>query len=236
MLKSIKKTIQILMMAVIVLGMSFGSVVYATSDTYANFAELSANEVYGVDYNIESKDNGSSVAIIAIHGGGIEAGTTQLAKATADLGTYNYYSFLGILKSGNMRLHITSTNFDEKIARDLVAKSKLTLSLHGCSGTEKITYLGGLDTALGKQVQKALTAAGFIVMPATSGLDGTSLKNIANSNLSGKGVQLEMTKGLRDSFLSSTNIDSAALTKYSVALDKGIKAYNAIIKKAAARG
>ncbi len=229
MFKSTKKIIQLLTVATIIFVMPFGSIVYAADDTYSNFVGLSANEVYGVDYKIESKDNGSSVVIIAIHGGSIETGTTQLAKATSDLGTYNYYSFLGISKSGNSRLHITSDNFDEKTARDLVAKSKLTLSLHGCSGTDKITYLGGLDTALGKQIQKALTAAGFIVKPALPGLQGINPQNIANSNLNKKGVQLELTKGLRDSFLSSTNIATAALTKYSAALNKGIKAYNATL-------
>ena len=84
-----------------IMTMSFGSIVYAAGDTYLNFAELSANEVYGVDYKIDSKDNGSAVAIIAIHGGGIEVGTNQLAKAVSDLGSYNYYAFLGLLKTGN---------------------------------------------------------------------------------------------------------------------------------------
>lgn len=229
MFKSIIRTIQFLAIAVIASGMSFGTTVYAASDTYANFAELCANEVYGLGYKIESKDNKSTVAIIAIHGGYIEAGTTQLARATSDLGSYNYYSFMGILKSGNTRLHITSTNFDENIARDLVAKSNLTISLHGCSGTDKVTYLGGLDTALGKQIEIALTSAGFIVKPSTSELNGTSLKNIVNNNLTGKGVQLEMTKGLRDSFLTSKNVDSSSLTKYSAALNKGINVYNATL-------
>lgn len=231
MLKSIKKTVLFLAIAVIVSEMSFGSTVYAASDTYANFAELSANEVVNVDYKIESKDNGSTVAIIAIHGGGIEAGTTQLAKATSDLGSYNYYSFMGILNTGNTRLHITSANFDEKIARDLVAKSNLTLSIHGYSGTGKITYLGGLDTALGKQIQKALTSAGFIVKPSPTEVNGTSLQNIVNRNLRGKGVQLEITKDLRDSFVSSTNVSSSSLTKYSAALKKGINAYNNSLNK-----
>lgn len=210
--------------------MCFGSVVYAAGDTYSNFAALSANEVYGVSYKIESKDNASVIAVIAIHGGGIEIGTSQLAKATSDLGSYNFYAFTGLLKTGNSRLHITSDNFDEKTARDMVAKSRLTLSLHGCTGTDKITYLGGLDTALGKQIQKSLTAAGFIVKPAASNLAGTNPMNIANSNLSAKGVQLEMTRGLRDSFLSSTSKPSTSLTKYSAALVKALNAYNATLK------
>lgn len=230
MLKSIRKASMFLAMAAIFTTMSLGSVVYAASDTYMNFAELSANEVYGVDYKIESKDNGSSVSVIAIHGGGIEVGTSQLAKATSDLGSYNYYAFLGLLKTGNSILHITSDNFDEKTARDLVAKGRLTVSLHGCIGTDKVTYLGGLDTALGKQIQKSLTAAGFIVKPAPADMAGVNTSNITNSNLSGKGVQLEITRGLRDSFLSTTSTQSASLTKYSAALNRAIKAYSATLK------
>lgn len=230
MLKSMRRASIYLTLAAMIVTMSFGSIVYAGSDTYLNFAALSANEVYGVNYKIESKDIGSTVAIIAIHGGGIEVGTNQLAKATSDLGSYNYYAFLGLLKTGNTRLHITSDNFDEKTARDLVAKSKLTVSLHGCTGTDKITYLGGLDTALGKQIQKSLTAAGFIVKPAPADMAGLNTLNIVNSNLSQKGVQLEMTRGLRDSFLSQTTRPSASLTKYAAALNKGIKAHIATLK------
>ena len=217
MLRLIKKSEIIIMAVLIVSMMSAGNFVYAATDTYANYAELSANQVLGVDYKIQSSTSISSVAVIAIHGGGIEVGTTELAKAVSVLGNYNYYSFLGLLKFDNSILHITSANFDEKTGRDIVAKSKYTLSIHGASGTEKVTYLGGLDTALGKQIQNALTAAGFIVKPAKAGLEGTDKANIANSNISGMGVQLELSRGLRDSFLSKTG--SSTLAKYSKAIN-----------------
>lgn len=200
------------------------------ADTYINFADLSANEVNGVDYKIESKDIGSTSVIMAIHGGKIEKGTTELAKSISDFGSYNYYSFLGIKSSDNFSLHITSSNFDEKLARDMAAKSKYTVSIHGAAGTDKVTYLGGLDTAMGKQIQKSLVAAGFVVKPATEGLNGMDIQNIANSNLSGKGVQLEITKGLRDSFFTSTGSSSATLAKYAGAVNKGIKTYIATKK------
>ena len=95
---------------------------------------------------------------------------------------------------------------------------------------DKVTYLGGIDTAMGKQIQKSLTAAGFIVMPAPSDMAGLNPTNIVNSNLSSKGVQLEMTRGLRDSFISQTTKPSASLAKYAAALNKGIKAHIAALK------
>jgi phage replication-related protein YjqB (UPF0714/DUF867 family) len=227
--KSITKAPIIFIIAILMAFMPFGVSVYA-SDTYINFGALSANEVNGVDYKIESKDIGSNAIIMAIHGGKIEKGTTELAKAISDLGSYNYYSFIGIKSSDNFSLHITSSNFDEKLARDMAAKSKFTVSIHGAAGTDKVTYLGGLDTALGKQIQKSLVAAGFVVKPAPEGLNGTDVQNIANSNLSGKGVQIEITRGLRDAFLTSAGAPSATLAKYAAAVNKGIKTYIAVKK------
>lgn len=196
----------------------------AATDTYANYAELNSKRSKGTDYRIESKDTASSVAIIAIHGGGIEVGTTQLAKAITALGKYDYYSFIGLLPSGNSVLHITSVNFDEPTALKLVAKSNLSISLHGSKGTDKTTYLGGLDKALGERIQSSLTAAGFIVKPSPGRLNGSSPKNIVNRNEIGRGVQLEMTRGLRDSFLSSPAITK----KYAAAVHEAILAHSSI--------
>lgn len=227
--KSINKAPIILAIAMLIALIPLGPSVYAT-DTYINFAALSASEVNGVDYIIESKDISSNTVIMAIHGGKIEKGTTELAKAISSLGSYNYYSFLGIKSADNFSLHITSSNFDEKIARNMAGKSKYTVSIHGAAGTDKVTYLGGLDTALGKQIQKSLIAAGFIVKLAPEGLNGTDVQNIANSNLSGKGVQLEITRALRDSFFTSTGAPSTTLNKYATAVNKGMKAYLAVKK------
>ncbi|NTW73148.1 MAG: hypothetical protein HGA49_13035, partial [Eubacteriaceae bacterium] len=56
-------------------------------------------------------------------------------------------------------------------------------------------------------------------------LNGSSTSNIVNRNLTKKGVQIEMTKALRDSFYTSTGSASLTLSKYSAALNKAIKTY-----------
>lgn len=57
------------------------------------------------------KDN--NILLTAIHGGGIEPGTTELARRVSNVGKYNFYSFEGLRKHNNDQLHVTSTNYDE---------------------------------------------------------------------------------------------------------------------------
>jgi phage replication-related protein YjqB (UPF0714/DUF867 family) len=202
----------------------FSEQVFGESDTYKNFAELSAKEKEGVDYKISVLETKSSLSVIAIHGGKIEKGTTEVAILLASMGNYNYYSFEGIKTSSNSVLHITSTNFDEKRGRSIVSKSMQTISLHGMSGSNSVTNLGGLDTEYRKIIEKNLIAAGFEVKAASKELGATDTKNICNCNKSSKGVQIEMTKGLRDSFLEGPG-SKELLLKYVTALNNAIKEF-----------
>jgi phage replication-related protein YjqB (UPF0714/DUF867 family) len=187
-----------------------------------------SNLIYGVDYLIDKIATESKAIIIAIHGGRIEKGTSELAKEISTQGQYNYYSFVGIKKADNSKLHLTSVEFNEETALAMVSKSSTTISIHGCTGTEKVTYLGGLDNILGKQIQKNLEAAGFIVKPAPKGLAGKEKLNITNRNLSGKGVQIELSRGLRDSFYNADGKTNEELIKYAKAINEAIQANNLI--------
>lgn len=193
-----------------------------SDDYYDNYSQLAADKVNGVDYKIDTQDTASNIVVIAIHGGGIEPGTTELAKEVAG-NEYDYYSFAGIMKSGNSILHITSSNFDEPIARSLVMKSQETISIHGFSSSEKITYVGGLDTNLVKKVKESLTSAGFTVADAPSYLAGSNPVNICNSNSIKAGVQIELSTALRASFFkdltsSGRKVTTTEFTKYANAL------------------
>ena len=53
------------------------------TDRYQNFADLSADMQEGVDYRIRSSDCGTSVVILAPHGGSIEPETAEIAEAIA---------------------------------------------------------------------------------------------------------------------------------------------------------
>jgi phage replication-related protein YjqB (UPF0714/DUF867 family) len=205
----------------------------ASGDIELDSSELSSNTVKNInyeikpnvtvfeDYEIETNvtDSPSPVAVIAIHGGKIEQGTTELAYALSSRNHYNYYSYLGVKSKGNATLHIASDQFAEPTALKMVVESETTLSIHGCAGSEEFTYIGGLDTKLGNKIKESLTKYGFTVLDAPKRLAGLSPNNIVNRNRSGSGVQLEISRGLRTQFLSSNN-DS--LKSYVLAISEAV--------------
>ncbi|SEG88192.1 Phage-related replication protein YjqB, UPF0714/DUF867 family [Nonomuraea solani] len=183
----------------------------AADDTYKDYADLAASEVEGVDYRISTRrPTGSEVSHIAIHGGAIEGGTSQLAGHAARAGGHAFYAFEGIKSSGNGDLHITATAFDEPRALALQAKMTSTVSWHGAGGTEATTYVGGLDKELKKKVTAKLKAAGFAVAATVpSGLAGTNPLNIANRNKADMGLQLEITEAQRKRFFEDGKLNRA---------------------------
>lgn len=189
----------------------------AMADTYSSYYALAAHKTKNVDYLIAYRNTSSSKAVIAIHGGTIEPETDKIASAAASRGGYDYYAFKGLRSGGS--LHITSTNFNEPIAREMVSKSTETLSIHGCGGTRQaITYVGGLDNALGNKVKASLRAAGFKVVSAPSRLGGNSRANIVNRNKINKGVQLELSNPMRNKLGN----DSKAFARYTKALTEAL--------------
>jgi phage replication-related protein YjqB (UPF0714/DUF867 family) len=168
------------------------------------YAERVAHAVEGRDYRRVTRfPAGAKVAQIAIHGGAIEAPTAQLADAAAEESHSAFYSFQGLMKSGNNRLHITSTQFDDPEALKLVGEVDYTVSWHGAAGKAATTYVGGLDTTLIKKITFELRKAGFTVAASVpKKIRGDSPRNIANRNRRGMGVQLEISRGQREAFFS----------------------------------
>jgi phage replication-related protein YjqB (UPF0714/DUF867 family) len=145
--------------------------------------------------------------VLALHGGGIEGGTSEIAlavagyhpatfaRATDCYGLHDFWIFEGLLGDDNSKLHVTATHYDDPIALKLVQISKRCLSLHGLSDTAangKI-QIGGRDTELMSIVLEELTAAGI---PAAISIDedtnASNLDNICNKTTTRAGVQLEM--------------------------------------------
>lgn len=60
-------------------------------DRFKSMKELENVTVENEDWEIETDDKDSNVSILAIHGGGIEPATTELAQVIADKGNYNYF-------------------------------------------------------------------------------------------------------------------------------------------------
>ncbi len=167
-------------------------------DTYKNFVELSTVAILNTDYKIESEDRGTGTIIVGIHGGEIEPHTELIVRAIADP-DLSYYLFMG----NTVRQHITSTRFDEPQCLELISRHRTVISIHGKSGPDEFIMLGGLDMALVEATTKALEKERFEVRLPSTGMTGTESFNICNKGASGKGLQIELSRGLRESFLRS---------------------------------
>jgi phage replication-related protein YjqB (UPF0714/DUF867 family) len=166
-------------------------------DRYVTIAELERAERRGIGFQTILRPGSTEWAVLAPHGGGIEPGTSELARAIA--GTeHSLYLFEGLRLSGNSRLHITSTNFDDPPALHLLAHLPRALTVHGSGDREPRIAIGGLDTLSGERILDALRESG---LPAEWDTNedhpGTSPRNLCNRNARGTGVQLECSLALR---------------------------------------
>ena len=98
----------------------------------------------------------------------------------------------------NACLHLTSHRFDEPMAVELISKSHRVVAIHACTGQEEFVYLGGLDRRLKEAIADELESRGIIVAKSDGRFKGSHPDNICNRCATGKGVQLEITRGLRD--------------------------------------
>jgi len=162
---------------------------------YYSYQELSKNEQRGKDYHIRFRLGTSGIAIMAPHGGEIEPGTTEIADAVAG-NAHSFYSFDGLKENGNSDLHLTSKYFDEPLAMDIGKRSGSILAIHGCRERELVVYLGGRNRALKEKMKIALARVDFTV-GETSRFPGVHASNICNRNRQGKGIQMEISLGLR---------------------------------------
>ena len=155
--------------------------------------------------------------VLAIHGGGIEGGTSEIAlavagfhpatfaQATDGLGFHDLWIFEGLLSSCNSNLHVTSTEYDDPIALELVQNARRCISLHGFGDDDAggKNQIGGGDAELKSIVLAELTDAGIPARIATNPqLDGSDPFNICNRTKSGAGVQLEMGTTFRASLFA----------------------------------
>ena len=198
---------------------------------YTSYAELSRSETEDIDYRIVSTDRGTSLAILAIHGGAIEPGTSEVASALADKLKASCYLFEGIKPKNNGSLHITSTAFDEPAGRSLAEKADTILSIHGCSGDEsEFAYIGGLNEHIKERIKEALHSAGYLAEQAPTHLLGESKENIVNRCQTGKGVQLELSAAFRKSLFIDGDLSrkgrllpSAEMDRFVAVLAKAIQ-------------
>ncbi|XWX35495.1 glycerophosphoryl diester phosphodiesterase [Staphylococcus phage PG-2021_86] len=167
---------------------------------------------------------------MAVHGGGIEIGTTELAKLVAEKGEYNFFSFTAKLPSNNTQLHVTSTNYDAPRIIEKIQDSAHSISIHGASGTEEYTYMGGGNTALKNLIWKNLTESGFDCRESPGNLAGVEPMNIANRTMLGMGVQLELSTEMRKAFFKDKDWSRAKREDRSTWTLKLYRYADAIVK------
>jgi phage replication-related protein YjqB (UPF0714/DUF867 family) len=162
------------------------------------FADLTKVYTEGTDFRVHlQRRPASTVAIVAPHGGPIESGTSEIARAIAG-DEFNLYLFEGCRPSGNYEaLHLTSHWFDEPRCLELLAQCDHVLTIHGCRGDTAQVLIGGLDADLKDAVAEATGATGIAVRTSDHAYMGREPKNICNRGRRGVGVQLELTRALR---------------------------------------
>jgi phage replication-related protein YjqB (UPF0714/DUF867 family) len=165
--------------------------------SYDHFRDLSRAQKEGKDFRIDVSHRGSSVAIVAPHGGKIEPGTSDIARAVAgdDL---TCYCFEGIRSTGNFRfLHLPSTRFDEPVCLAICAAAEMVVTFHGAAGKDERVYVGGRHEKGKRAMAAALKAAGIPARVDTTAHPGLSPRNLCNRGRTQEGLQLELSRGFR---------------------------------------
>lgn len=166
-------------------------------DRYRRYAELAAEQVEGRDYRVTAVRRGSGIAVIAPHGGRIERGTSEVARAIAGE-AFDLYLFEGCLPSLNFEtLHLTSRHFDEPRALALIAGCHTVLAVHGVADTGERALLGGRDSLLACAIADRLFVRGVLARVSGHRYPGRDAANVCNRGSSRQGVQLELSDRLR---------------------------------------
>ncbi len=188
--------------------------------SYTSFNELADHETEGQDYRIRIELRDPRVLIMAPHGGKIEPTTAEIAEAIAGI-DYSFYSFEG-LKTDSRMLHIESHLFDEPRALQAARKADVVVTVHGqLNQKEEFVMVGGLNESLRSKIAMQLEEASFQTRPPSEGLMGSDLMNICNRGKWRQGVQLEISRKVRD----VVRHDGNHLKLFSEAVRKGIQHY-----------
>jgi phage replication-related protein YjqB (UPF0714/DUF867 family) len=148
---------------------------------------------------------GGSLGLVAIHGGGIEPGTEEIARFVAYHSGASLYVYAGRLSTGNLSLHRPSHGIklqDRPLVMQFVNHVNMAISIHGHGRNERCAYVGGLHQAMVSQfvevAQADLSHYEWIFDPESipPEIRGRNPHNIVNLPPA-RGMQLELPKDLR---------------------------------------
>lgn len=169
------------------------------SERFRSFYEIIQYDPFSREYSLFVRDLNTPFLVMAPHGGSIEPGTSEIARAIAG-SDFSVYCFEGQRSEDGKRLHITSTRFDEPMAVKMAKHARTVIAIHGYSSASHTVIVGGLDEQLKGNFIEALEKVGFKASIGAHGLAGRDAYNICNRGSSGKGVQLEISEALRRTF------------------------------------
>lgn len=197
-----------------------GSIFYGrastlSSDRFHSFDELRQHAIQDRDYRITVIERGSPVTVAAIHGGGIEPGTSELARAIAGE-EFNCYLFEGLRPDSNEDLHISSIYFNEPRCLELLRSSQVAVTVHGCAVPAQVSYIGGRHEAVKTALISRFRQAGWVAHNGKGALSGSYLDNLCNRGQSGIGVQLEFSQGMRRSMFQEVSTQEGRKTRTAV--------------------
>lgn len=187
-------------------------------DKYTNFRELESSEPREA-YFIEDRSAGTKVALIAPHAGGIEPGTSEICRSVAG-SDLSYYLFEGLKSSNNRDLHITSANFDEPRGLVIAQSAQVVVTFHGQQGAEHFVNVGGLAEEHCSAMIQALNNANYPARKHGGQLQGHNKNNICNRGQSGQGIQLEISRALRNLLTSDTKLMAHFSSTVRTVLDR----------------
>jgi len=164
-------------------------------DLYPDIPTLKSHLKEKRDFRVRHNDRHSFATIVSPHGGFIEEGTSQIARAVAGP-DFNLFDFQGLVTVEPQKLHVTSTRFREPILMQMLSRSDVAVSIHGMGEEDDMTiWLGGLNLEMKGRMFKALIDAGFLVNPDSPRHRGESPRNFVNM-VKRRGVQLELPNNL----------------------------------------
>jgi phage replication-related protein YjqB (UPF0714/DUF867 family) len=169
------------------------------ADDFRCYEDLARNYAEGIDYAVHvTRRERSPVAVLAPHGGRIEGRTSEIARLIAG-DEHRLYLFEGLRTTGDNFdcLHLASRYFDEPRALDLISDCDTVVAVHGYAAAGPDVLLGGLNEPLKAKIAQALGEVGLTYETDGHRFPGTQPFNICNRGRSGKGVQLELSEGLR---------------------------------------
>jgi len=192
----------------------------AAADRYSSVSALRSAQVEGKDFRVDVEDRQAAVTVLAIHGGDIEKGTSEIARALA--GTdWNLYDFEGLLGPKSFKvLHVTASNFDDPPALGLASAALVAVTLHGESASQSEVCVGGGSSRLRKAAAEALKGAGFSVEQPCRRLPGKDSANIVNVARKG-GLQLELNSDVRQRLIS----DEALRARFAAAVREAVSRF-----------